>query len=114
MISDKDKNMTSRRNVFYLAIVTLLIILFYLQFNIWFGDNSYSKLSDLKKEIKGKEESIIEIKMKNLDLEEEKIKLTSGKNAIEGVARFELGLIKPGETFYNFNKDDLPQEGETN
>ena len=65
MISDKDKNMTSRRNVFYLAIVTLLIILFYLQFNIWFGDNSYSKLSDLKKEIKWKEESIIEIKIKN-------------------------------------------------
>ena len=114
MISDKDKNMISRRNIFFLVIVTLLIILFYLQFNIWFGDNSYSKLSNLKKEIKGKEESIIEIKMKNSDLEEEKIKLTSGKNAIEGVARFELGLIKPGETFYNFNKDELPQEGESN
>ena len=114
MISDKDKNMISRRNIFFLVIVTLLIILFYLQFNIWFGDNSYSKLSNLKKEIEGKEESIIEIKMKNSDLEEEKIKLTSGKNAIEGVARFELGLIKPGETFYNFNKDELPQESESN
>ena len=114
MISDKDKNMISRRNIFFLVIVTLLIILFYLQFNNWFGDNSYSKLSNLKKEIKGKEESIIEIKMKNSDLEEEKIKLTSGKNAIEGVARFELGLIKPGETFYNFNKDDAPRESEPN
>jgi len=114
MISDRDKNMISRRNIFYLVIVTLLIILFYLQFNIWFGDNSYSKLSNLKKEIEGKEESIIEIKMKNSDLEEEKIKLTSGKNAIEGVARFELGLIKPGETFYNFNKDDAPRESEPN
>jgi len=114
MISDKDKNMISRRNIFFLVIVTLLIILFYLQFNIWFGDNSYSKLSNLKKEIKEKGESIIEIKMKNSDLEEEKIKLTSGKNAIEGVARFELGLIKPGETFYNFNKDDAPRESEPN
>ena len=114
MISDKDKNMISRRNIFFLVIMTLLIILFYLQFNIWFGDNSYSKLSTLKKEIEGKEESIIEIKMTNSDLEEEKIKLISGKNAIEGVARFELGLIKPGETFYNFNKDDAPQESEPN
>ena len=92
----------------------LLIILFYLQFNIWFGDNSYSKLSDLKKNIEEKEESNIELARKNSDLEEEKNKLTSGKDAIEGVARFELGLIKPGETFYNFNKDNKSQESEPN
>lgn len=92
----------------------LLIILFYLQFNIWFGDNSYSKLSDLKKNIEEKEENNIELARKNSDLEEEKNKLTSGKDAIEGVARFELGLIKPGETFYNFNKDNKSQESEPN
>ena len=80
MISDKDKNMTSRRNVFYLAIVTLLIILFYLQFNIWFGDNSYSKLSNLKKEIKGKEESQI----KEIGFEAAAIKFSIASSSSNG------------------------------
>ena len=106
--------MITKRNSFYAVMTILLIILFYLQFNIWFGDNSYSKLSDLKKNIEEKEESNIELARKNSDLEEEKNKLTSGKDAIEGVARFELGLIKPGETFYNFNKDNKSQESEPN
>ena len=106
--------MITKRNSFYAVMTILLIILFYLQFNIWFGDNSYSKLSDLKKNIEEKEENNIELARKNSDLEEEKNKLTSGKDAIEGVARFELGLIKPGETFYNFNKDNKSQESEPN
>ena len=36
-------------------------------------------------------------------LDAEKIKLSSGRDAIEGLARSELGLIKPGESFYIFS-----------
>jgi cell division protein FtsB len=38
-------------------------------------------------------------------LEQEKEQLRSERNAIEGLARYELGLIKPGETFYKFQSE---------
>ena len=39
-------------------------------------------------------------------LEKEKKRLNSGIEAIEGLARSELGLIKPGEIFYQFKKNN--------
>ena len=44
---------------------------------------------------------------KNLLLEQEKNRLSSGREAIEGLARSELGLIKPGETFYKFKPEQI-------
>ena len=105
MNSDSFKKLISKESLFYSLIVLLLTIFLYLQFNIWFGENSYSKLSKLKKDIAEKEESNRELAKKNTDLKEEKNKLTSGKSAIEGLARSELGLIKPGETFYKFKSE---------
>ena len=52
-----------------------------------------------------------ELLLENKLLEEERDKLSSGREAIEGVARSELGLIKPGETFYVFKdaQEESPQ-----
>jgi len=52
-----------------------------------------------------------ELLLENKVLEEERDKLSLGREAIEGVARTELGLIKPGETFYVFkdSKEESPQ-----
>tara|TARA_B100001778_G_C18555215_1_gene615003 strand:+ start:253 stop:456 length:204 start_codon:yes stop_codon:yes gene_type:complete len=43
-----------------------------------------------------------ELLLENELLQQERDKLSSGRDAIEGAAREELGLIKPGETFYVF------------
>ena len=42
--------------------------------------------------------------MTNEELINEKKKLNSGKEALEGAARQELGMIKPGEKFYVFKE----------
>ena len=50
-------------------------------------------------------------------VKEEKIKLSSGREAIEGLARSELGLIKPGERFYIFEpvkQEDISKKPEIN
>ena len=49
--------------------------------------------------------------LENKTLEEERDKLSLGREAIEGVARTELGLIKSGETFYVFKdtQEESPQ-----
>tara|TARA_B100001179_G_scaffold71938_1_gene50299 strand:- start:452 stop:730 length:279 start_codon:yes stop_codon:yes gene_type:complete len=73
-----------------------------IQINIWSGDYGYSNLKELKEELKEKEQLTLEMERSNRLLEQEKELLRSERNAIEGLARFELGLIKPGETFYKF------------
>ena len=76
-----------------------------IQINIWSGDYGYSNLNDLKEEFKEKEQLTLELERSNLLLEQEKEQLRSERNAIEGLARSELGLIKPGETFYKFQSE---------
>tara|TARA_B100000945_G_scaffold189048_1_gene151792 strand:- start:5563 stop:5910 length:348 start_codon:yes stop_codon:yes gene_type:complete len=96
---------------FYLFASMLALVVFMTQFNYWFGDYNRSDLNSMKEEIvlisKENEQLLVENKL----LEEERNKLSSGREAIEGLARSELGLIKPGETFYVFKdaKEESPQ-----
>ena len=89
----------------------LALVVFMTQFNYWFGDYNRSDLNSMKEEIilisKENEQLLVENKL----LEEERNKLSSGREAIEGLARSELGLIKPGETFYVFKdtQEESPQ-----
>ena len=52
-----------------------------------------------------KEGQIEIIKENNQELIDEKEKLNSGKDAIEGIARIERGMIKPGEKFFVFKSE---------
>ena len=45
------------------------------------------------------------LKENNQILVQEKMKLSSGKEALEGTARIELGMIRPDEKFYVFKKE---------
>ena len=101
-------NKISRKDfIFSSFVICLLVSLILIQVNIWAGDYSYSSLKDLKKEIKEKEDLTLELERKNLLLEQEKNRLSSGRDALEGLARSELGLIKPGETFYKFKPEQI-------
>ena len=88
--------------IFFTLVFLLSVLLIMIQFNIWTGDYSYSNLKNLKEELNDKKQLTIELEKSNLLLEQERNQLRSERNAIEGLARSELGLIKPGETFYKF------------
>ena len=95
----------------YLLVSILTLVIFMTQFNYWFGDYNRSDLNSMKEEIAQISIENEELLLENKLLEEERNKLSSGREAIEGLARSELGLIKPGETFYVFKdlKDESPQ-----
>ena len=76
------------------------------QYQYWLGDYNREGLINLKEDIALVELEKQIIENNNQALIEEKEKLNSGKEALEGVARLELGMIKPGETFYVF-KDPI-------
>jgi len=96
---------------FYLLASILALVIFWTQLNYWFGDYNRSDLNSMKEEIAQISIENKEVLLENKLLEEERDKLSSGREAIEGVARSELGLIKPGETFYVFKdtQDESPQ-----
>ena len=95
-----------RQEPFFLSsFVILSLIIGFTQYQSWFGDYSKSELRGLKEEMKLIKLETDIIKKYNEGLSREKEKLNSGKEAIEGVARIELGMIKPGETFYVFKEE---------
>ena len=96
---------------FYFLALILISIILLTQFNYWYGDYNRSDLNSMKEEISKISIENEELLLENKLLEEERDKLSSGREAIEGIARSELGLIKPGETFYVFKdtQEESPQ-----
>ena len=105
------KKTFSGNTKFYLLVLILTLVIFMTQFNYWFGDYNRSDLNSMKEEISQISIENEELLLENKLLEGERDKLSLGREAIEGVARSELGLIKPGETFYVFkdSKEESPQ-----
>jgi cell division protein FtsB len=78
----------------------MIVLLILLQYRLWNGTGSLSEVNILKKEIqKIKSENEI-LKERNLSLTEEVVDLKERDEAIEEIARSEMGMIKDGETFY--------------
>ncbi len=102
-----------RQFLFCSFFIILICLLAVTQYQYWLGDYNREGLINLKEEIALVELERQIIENDNQRLIEEKEKLNSGKEALEGVARTELGMIKPGETFYVF-KDVMPQKTKEN
>jgi cell division protein FtsB len=83
----------------YIALI-LLILLIALQIKFWTGEGGKSDVWRLQERITEQKAENLKLKQRNEALSAEVQDLKSGKGAIEERARTELGLIKPGEVFY--------------
>lgn len=82
-----------------------LIVLFLgLQFALWAGDKNVFDWLHLKKQITATEAENADMVKRNDQLAGEVLELKAGGEAVESIARRELGLIKEGETFYQVIK----------
>jgi cell division protein FtsB len=91
--------------IFFASSIILSFIIGLTQYQFWFGDFSRSDLQTLKEDMALVESETNLIKEQNQDLLKEKLKLSSEKEALEGAARIELGMIKQGEKFYVFKEE---------
>jgi cell division protein FtsB len=91
--------------IFFGSSIILSFIIGLTQYQFWFGDFSRSDLQTLKEDMALVESETNLIKEQNQDLLKEKLKLSSEKEALEGAARIELGMIKQGEKFYVFKEE---------
>ena len=83
----------------YVALL-LLILLLALEVKLWTGDWSMREVWRLRQRVAEQKQENLKLKQRNDALSAEVQDLKNGNEAIEERARSELGLVKPGETFY--------------
>ena len=83
-----------------LLLLTGLVALALLQYGLWFGDKNLPDLLTLRSQTHQLEAANIKRQDELARLAARVKDLKHGKQALETLAREELGLIKPGETFY--------------
>jgi cell division protein FtsB len=81
-------------------IPTLLVLLLGLQYRLWVGEGSLADVVRLQDEIKVQGLENARLLERNRVLATEVKGLKSGVDAVEERAREDLGMIKPGETFF--------------
>ena len=81
-------------------LILLVILLVYLQYNLWIGDGSLQDVWRLHKDVETQHEENAVLRERNEALDAEVKDLQQGFEAIEDHAREDLGMIKDGEIFY--------------
>ena len=83
----------------WVALV-LIIILIALQVRLWTGQGGLRDVWRLQQRVAQQKTENAQLRKRNETLSAEVEDLKHGEEAIEERARSELGLLKPGETFY--------------
>jgi len=82
-----------------LVQLILLVLIVALQARYWFADNGYFDNQRLASELSTQQTELSALQAKNDLLRARVDDLKSGNDAIEELARQDLGLIQPGEIF---------------
>lgn len=82
------------------AIALLLLALAGLQYKLWWGEGGLGEVEALEERVTAQRQENARLQQRNDALSAEVEDLKSGEAAIEDRARSELGMIRPGETFY--------------
>ena len=80
-----------------LALAALLVVL---QVRLWTGQGGHRSVAALQAQVNQQLRENAGLQQRNAALAAEVEDLKSGEAAVEARARSELGMIKPGETFY--------------
>lgn len=85
-----------------LIILFLLLALAGLQYKLWLGDGSVLQWRDLQKKIAMQKQENDQLATRNRAIEADILELKSGDQALEEQARYELGMVKNDEIYYQF------------
>jgi cell division protein FtsB len=89
------------------AVTALLVILLVLlQFKAWFSDVGHQAAGVLQVQVDEQRARAEKLAQRNRLLTAEVLALKDGLAAVEARARSDLGMVKPGETFYLMTDDE--------
>jgi cell division protein FtsB len=78
----------------------LIVLLIGLQLKLWVGDGGMREVHALRVHVEQQRQQNEQLSQRNKALAADVDDLKHGDQAVEARARSELGLIKPGEIFY--------------
>lgn len=87
-------------NPYRVFVAVLLLTIVGLQYRLWVGQGSFAHVSGLSAQVELKSAENESRRQRNAILKAEILDLKQGLEAVEDIARSELGLIKKGETFF--------------
>ncbi|MCK4842901.1 MAG: cell division protein FtsB [Methylococcales bacterium] len=87
-------------NFVKILIVVLILLIAQLQYRLWLGDGGQWEVRAYQQRLDVLTEEAKEKKQRNEALYAEVLDLRKGEEAIEERARYELGMIKENETFF--------------
>ena len=89
--------------------IALSTILVALQYPLWIGKGSWLRVWELDRSLTQQREQNARLKARNDALDAEVKDLKQGLEAVEERARFELGMIKKDEVFYQVVPNTPPK-----
>ena len=87
-------------------VLLLLVLAVLLQARLWSGPSGLPEVHKLERAVEAQRERNRMLDQRNRALAAEVDDLKLGEAAVEERAREELGLIKPGETFFRVIEDE--------
>ena len=79
-----------------------------IQYPLWLGKGGWLKVWESDRQLRQQRETNRQLELRNAGLEAETRNLKSGLEAVEERARYELGMIKADEVFYQLPKRSAP------
>jgi cell division protein FtsB len=71
------------------------------QYPLWFGKNSWLEILEMREQVTALQKNNQDLQNRNTVLEAEVSNLKKGLDAIEELARSELGMIRKNELFFH-------------
>lgn len=78
----------------------MLVLIAHFQYRLWLGDASFAQLRESRQHLEALTKEAQEKKERNDALYAEVMDLRKGTETLEERARYELGMIKENETFF--------------
>ncbi len=83
-----------------MVMVVLVVVLVLLQYKLWFSATGVPQWLYLQQQLKTQQATNQKISAQNDAVEANIVGLKSGEEALEEQARFELGMVKDDEEYY--------------
>lgn len=84
----------------HILLLLLALVLGWLQYKLWLGNGGHREVAALRAQVGAQQAENLRLQQRNEALAAEVQNLKAGEAAVEERARSELGMVKPGETFY--------------
>jgi cell division protein FtsB len=84
--------------------IVLVCLLALIQYPLWLGKGGWLRVWELDRQLEAQQALNARIASRNDALEAEVADLRAGQQALEERARYDLGMVKPGELFVQINE----------